>query len=561
MNYKDFEEHISEIILTRGKNYFEAGAVDDLSKEDGHWFASVHGSDVYEVVIQGIRSIKEWDCDCPYDRGPICKHVTAVLYAVQAEKNKPKTSKPKKAKNQVDEIFKNAKSDDLINFFKKNLRYHKDLKQKLLSEFLHLLDTNDKDRYKKVIDDLVKNAGGRYGFIDYQEGKRLSNAFNKLLQKAEIAIQKKNYLDALDICIAVLLKVPNLLLTVDDSSGALQGSCYFALNILESLLESSAVPPIFKDQIFEVMLDVFEKDKSGFDFKDDLLALLLAQDLDQEKLKQIQKIVQKTFDNLEGDYIEFSQERYISILIELAQRIGNKEESEKLISHYIHFPEIRKIKLETFFEKEDYPSAKQLIAEGIQLAKDKKHPGTVSQWKKVLIEISRLEKDVNEERRLLKDEFFSSYNSIEYFLKLKDTFSLKEWPEEREIIISQILGKDKTISYKNVDTLAQIYIHEKLWKRLLALLHNKNISSHTIYRYGTHLHKAYPEEMLALYKPIIIEEASRANGRSHYREVANKLSALLKIKGSRDMVEELLEKFRTIYIRRPAMIDELKNVL
>ena len=80
-------------------------------------------------------------------------------------------------------------------------------------------------------------------------------------------------------------------------------------------------------------------------------------------------------------------------------------------------------------------------------------------------------------------------------------------------------------------------------------------------RYGIHLDKTYPEEMLAFYKPIIIEEASRANGRSHYRKVANRLSALLKIKGGRDIVEELLQKFRTTYIRRPAMIDELKKVL
>jgi len=267
MNYKDFEQHISETILSRGKDYFDAGAVEDLIKEDGHWFANVHGTEIYEVAVKGIRSIKEWDCDCPYDRGPICKHVVAVLYAVQAESVKAKSSKPKKAKNQVDEIFKNAQPEDLLKFFKKNLRYHKDLKQKFLSEFLHLLDAGDKDRYNKVVDNLIKNAGGRYGYIEYREGKKLSNAFDKLLSQAEAAVQKKNYLDALDICAAVLLKVPNLLLTVDDSSGALQDSCHYALSILENLLESPVIPPVFKDQIFEFMIHAFQKDKTDFDFK------------------------------------------------------------------------------------------------------------------------------------------------------------------------------------------------------------------------------------------------------------------------------------------------------
>ena len=561
MNYKDFEQHISETILSRGKNYFDNGAVDDLSKENGYWFAHVHGSQIYEVEIRGIRSFKKWDCVCPYDHGPICKHVVAVLYAIQAENIKPKTSKPKKAKNQVDEIFKNAKPEDLITFFKKNLRYHKDLKQKLLSEFLHLLDAGDKDRYNKVVDNLIKNAGGKYGFIEYREGKKLSNAFDKLLTQAEIAIQKKNYLDALDICAAVLLKVPNLLLTVDDSSGALQGSCHYALSILENLLESPVIPPIFKDQIFDFMIHTFQKDKTDFDFKDNMLATLLAQNLDASKLKQIQKVVQKTFDNLEGNYIEYSQERYISILIDIAQRIGNEEESETLISRYIHFPDIRQMKLEMLFEKENYESAKKLIAEGIKVAEGKGHPGTVTQWKKVLIKISRLEKDVDEERRLLREAFFDNYRSMDYLLQFKDTFDLTEWFEERENIILQILGKSKIPNHNNAHSLAQIYVEERLWERLLDLFHTEKVASHILEKYGFHLHKQFPEEMLALYKPMLIHEANRSNNRSQYSQVANKLIGLLKIQGGRNVVIELLKKFRTEYVKRPAMMDELSRVL
>lgn len=560
MNYKNFEQHISETILTRGKDYFDNGAVEDLSKEDGLWMANVHGSEIYEVVIKGIRSIKEWDCDCPYDRGSICKHVTAVFYAVQAESAKEKKSKPKKAKSQVDEIFKNAKPEDLLSFFKKNLRYHKDLKQKFLSEFLHLLDADDKDRFNKVVDNLIKNAGGKYGYIEYREGKKLSSAFDKLLTQADIAVQKKNYLATLDICAAVLLKVPDLLLTVDDSSGALQGSCHYALSILENLLQAPT-PPIFKDQIFEFMLHAFEKDKTDFDFKDNLLSTLLEQDLETAKLKRIQKLVQKTFDNLQGNYTEYNQERYISILISIAQRIGNENEAEKLISRYIHFPDIRNMKLELLFLKKDYEYAKQLIAEGIKIAKEKCHPGTVRQWKDVFIKISRLEKNIEEERKLLRDAFFEQYLSMEYLLQLKDTFDLTEWFEERDKIISQILEKDKILNNNNIHTLAQIYVNEKLWKRLLGLFHLKKAPFHIIDNYGFHLHKDYPEEMLALYKLMIIHEAKQANNRSHYRSVANKLINFLKIKDGREVVTELLQKFRTEYIKRPAMMDELSRVL
>ncbi len=67
--------------------------------------------------------------------------------------------------------------------------------------------------------------------------------------------------------------------------------------------------------------------------------------------------------------------------------------------------------------------------------------------------------------------------------------------------------------------------------------------------------------MLALYQPILIREATQADNRSHYRQMATKLKNLLKIEGGREMVVALLEKFQNEYIRRPAMIDEFKQSL
>lgn len=123
MNNKDFEQHISGEILKRGKKYFDQGAVSDLTKEGGYWLAEVSGTEMYRVSIKGVRSYKEWDCDCPYDDGPICKHVAAVLYGIQAENTKPKSSRSTKAKSQVDEIFKNGKPLPLNNSKTINLRF------------------------------------------------------------------------------------------------------------------------------------------------------------------------------------------------------------------------------------------------------------------------------------------------------------------------------------------------------------------------------------------------------------------------------------------------------
>lgn len=70
-------------------------------------------------------------CDCPYDMGPVCKHVAAVIFYMQQDElelikktKRAKTNqdyKPKKRKTavqQVDELLEKATHDELKQFIK-----------------------------------------------------------------------------------------------------------------------------------------------------------------------------------------------------------------------------------------------------------------------------------------------------------------------------------------------------------------------------------------------------------------------------------------------------------
>lgn len=76
-------KHIRREIIARGKDYYLSDRVQNLEYEDGIYTAEVDGTDLYnvEVEIDGDELINS-DCDCPYDRG-ICKHVAAVLFAIE----------------------------------------------------------------------------------------------------------------------------------------------------------------------------------------------------------------------------------------------------------------------------------------------------------------------------------------------------------------------------------------------------------------------------------------------------------------------------------------------
>ncbi|MCD8166348.1 MAG: SWIM zinc finger family protein [Bacteroides sp.] len=74
--------------MKRGELYFEQGYVGRIRKIDsGTYEATVRGSDDYAVEIELENDqVIDYFCDCPYDFGPVCKHIVAVLFALRESK-------------------------------------------------------------------------------------------------------------------------------------------------------------------------------------------------------------------------------------------------------------------------------------------------------------------------------------------------------------------------------------------------------------------------------------------------------------------------------------------
>ena len=91
-----FEQIISETILKRGLSYFKNGYVSDFAEiSNGEYEATVSGTEEYTVRLK-IKNdvIVEHFCDCPYDMGPVCKHIVAsIFYLKQDELNLDQQSK------------------------------------------------------------------------------------------------------------------------------------------------------------------------------------------------------------------------------------------------------------------------------------------------------------------------------------------------------------------------------------------------------------------------------------------------------------------------------------
>lgn len=88
MRIVDFEwsEQFTPLILGRGKKYFEEGHVSRIQRINNTYIADVEGTYEYEVEITiEDGGIKEMLCNCPYAETDNCKHMAAVLCALETE--------------------------------------------------------------------------------------------------------------------------------------------------------------------------------------------------------------------------------------------------------------------------------------------------------------------------------------------------------------------------------------------------------------------------------------------------------------------------------------------
>lgn len=84
----DWKKYFNSTILSRGRQYYHEGRVKRLTHRDHEWFAAVKGSRSYNVIarIGEDGDIEDMECSCLYAyNGQNCKHMAALLYAVEAD--------------------------------------------------------------------------------------------------------------------------------------------------------------------------------------------------------------------------------------------------------------------------------------------------------------------------------------------------------------------------------------------------------------------------------------------------------------------------------------------
>jgi len=573
LTLKNLKNQISDKIVQRGYAYFTDGLVDDLEEtKSGNWQAFVEGSDIYHIKISLKNdAIENYSCDCPYDGGPVCKHIVAVLYAIQGEINdgveiiKSENKKDNKSNNKEHsgkelflEILNKIKEEDLKNFIKEYSSHNKEFKNMLLARFSTLSNKDGKEKYFQLVRNAIKSGKGRDGFIDYYTVSKVFNPIYELLNQAKKMVAELNYTDAFAIAQSVVEEVVPAMSEMDDSNGEAGGAVDEAFEIIHNIAQLD-VAPQFKDTMFDYCLSECKKIKySDFGYDDNFLNLLVELATDTEKETKCLKLLDEL---LRINYSEWDTIKLIELKVSLLKNRNKTEQAQTLVLENIHIKQFRATIVNDAIERKEYETAKKLILEGIEIETRKGHLGSAISWNEKLLEIAQTTRDIGAVRELSKLLFKEKHYDFKYYKILKSTYSAEEW----KIIIEQFIKeiqerKQYGWGYSSAATIAQIFIQEAYWKRLLTLV-QLNSFLEFIEHYDNYLMERYPSEMLAVYTQAVRTYAEKNIGRDKYIVVARVLKKMQKMENGKELVKNIISSFKTQYKMRRAMMEELDKII
>ena len=564
----NFEQQIDETILKRGLSYFKKGCVEEVDAlGHGDYEATVEGTDTYTVRLHlDGDNVTELSCTCPYDKGPVCKHMAAVLFHLQKEKlgieNLPEQGTRRKPKKESDtqlmtKLVEQLSREDLQAFVRQICVQFKDIRQLFLAQHMQLQYSSPKELYSRKIEAFIKMCSANQNFIEYREAQILGDHVESIANEADTKLKNGDQWAALYAAQAIIDNMIDALSYADDSSGAISSCIEHAFDILSSLSQSDLDQTI-RQELFRLLVDYHSTNKlQGWDWHFTCLDLAInIVESDEEKAQVKNLLGAFTPDNTAWNW-DYEQAQILTVKF-IRKTEGNKA-ATRFMEDHISIPELRATLIQEAIEKSDYARAEQLATDGVKEAQELA-PNNISRWLDFLLTIYiHTDNDqgiiqiatsmlVNHNERFHPMEF--------YYTLLQNSVPPKQWQAHVDKIIATIRAqKDYWSTYHS---LARIYIWENRRDDLLALVRQYPTFSH-IAQAEEYLADSHAEQLSELYKETILLFLQQNVNRSAYQEACRYIRHIIKL-GQRPMATELIRQLKTLYPTRRALLEELNNV-
>ncbi|MGH7801155.1 MAG: hypothetical protein ACREOW_11110 [Thermodesulfobacteriota bacterium] len=571
----NFESVIDHAVVKRGRQYWQHGLVQELEEiEDGKWTAQAEGTQVYEVRISiSDDTVTDYNCTCPYNLGPVCKHEVAMLYAIQerlsgvattnkgeketrrSERRRGKTGKqkPKTVAKKVDVVLEKMSQEEIIDLVRSYALRNREFRVILLTQATLRSGGDSKSAYRELVKESLRSGMDRHGFIDYWSTRRAVRGAVELLNKAVKLVESGNPEQAIPILQVVIEELVPALQFADDSNGDIGGAIDWAFNEFYKCIEKIQDPIMRKDLFDYYLTEANRKQYDGWDWKWDFLRmaseLISSGEQEKELFSNLDKILQA------GQSSEFfdryNQEQAAQIKLEVIRKRGTENDINRFISDNLHHTSIRRLAIEQSFANKDFSRVVELAKQGIEQDTERQYPGLVNEWFDWLLKVTEKEENVEGIREYARLLFFETGN-FEYYEKLKKTYSKSIWPDQVEKLLRHLQQR------ASFSTLAEIFIREKDWQKLLDLVRG-HTSFRTLETYHKYLAPHFPKELVEVYEKTSKELLAQSMGRADYQDVCQMLRRMKKL-GASERVRQLIKEFTEQYKKRRALLEELERV-
>jgi len=459
---------------------------------------------------------------------------------------------------QPEEILKHINPAELKKFIIDYGAKHPEFLEKFMAHFSPQKVSAAKEDYEGTIMNAfgsnTLNSGNRYhDYGDFGfDALSVAEDLKPLLDKAGYFIKHKNYEEAILICTTLIETIPGEWNPDLDYDGDVQVIYDEAIDKLQEMLEQNLLSPGQKKALFNWYSEEHKNEKHRYvGLNTDLKALEKffadTPEMLQQNIKNIDERILRATD-------DYDRQRAAMDKIRLLQNAGLIHEAETVISEYLAFSDVRKLRVEKLVYEKQYEQAIDLINDGIKIAGSNNHPGTAADWKDKLLDIYLLQKNTDKIISTAEDLFINGRDSRKYYPVLKKHITLAEWPGALQRLLAGM--KDSEWSGVN-DFKAEILIEHKMWNQLFALCKKANVES--IEKYEKYLEPHYAKEIFDAYFNYA-EKQALITDKQAYSNVARLLKKMKRYEGGNKVVDQLLLTYRELYKRRKNMMEELKGL-
>ena len=536
-----FQPHI----LERGRICFEEGRVSDLERTEDGYTATVEGTEEYEVeILMEGDAIEDMLCDCPYaEDGNTCKHMAAVLFAASAAEPSKKKAPAKRERLTPAGLVEKIPDGQIRSLLTELISADEKLYRALLLRYGETTLDECMKTLKKELASIGKQYADCYGYINYRDADEFEGDMADFIgRQTQILLGRGEPMLALRAGMDALREY---------ASYETEEGCAYVDDAMDAML-TDILCVCKKDEVFDFLLKYAGSAGEHWivqDFAEQaIFSRFSGETFDRKKLELIDGQIADLENSGKQDYSsEYEMEELLTRRFNLMKTLLQpKEELDAFLARYTHYSDIRKLRIQQALDDGKTDEAIRLLEEGKSADCDKS--GLVAEYSEWLMNL--YEQQGQQDKLIAELEyhvFDLSSGGMEMLNRLKKVCTPAQWVAYRE----------RYLSGRNYHKL-ELMESEGLWERLMeAVVKSENLS--TLDRYEAALKKRYPSELLEAYACILTKEAAAASNRKRYQELVHCLKKLRSYPDGAERAAQLAEDWRTRYIRRRAMMEELRN--